>query len=230
MIPATISAIRQGTPTVKVFTLDTGEQQMRYQPGQWLDLYVDLDGEVGVGGYSMTSSPLTAGSVELAIKRSEANPVTRHLHEHAQVGDRVTLDGGQGSCFYEAGMAPALVLIAGGIGITPIMSIIRYAAVATRDVRVTLLYAATASEEHLFRDELEVLAARAPKLRCRFFVTRGEAGTLRAGHVDEDALRDVLDPDAIYFVCGPSAMIDSTVDALQRLGVGRDRVRFERWW
>ena len=230
MIPATISAIRQGTPTVKVFTFDTGEQQMRYQPGQWLDLYVDLDGEVGVGGYSMTSSPLTVGSVELAIKWSEANPVTRYLHERARVGDRVTLDGGQGSCVYEAGMAPSLVLIAGGIGITPIMSIIRYAAVATPDVQVTLLYAATSTEEHLFREELEALTARAPQLRCQFFVTRGEAGVLQAGHIDEDVLRGVLDPDAIYFVCGPSAMIDSTVEALQRVGVKRDRVRFERWW
>lgn len=230
MIPAMISAVRQGTPTVKVFTLDTGDQQMRYQPGQWLDLYVDVDGDVGVGGYSMTSSPLTVGSVELAIKQSEMNLVTRHLHERARVGDRVALDGGQGACYYEAGMAQSLVLIAGGIGITPIMSIIRYAAVTTPDISVTLLYAATSPEEHLFRDELEVIAARHPRFRCEFFVTRGEAGPLRAGHVDEDVLRAVLDPDAVYFVCGPTAMIDSTVEILLRIGVRQERIRFERWW
>ena len=55
MIPATISAIRQGTPTVKVFTLDTGAQEIDYKPGQWLDLYVNVDRNEKVGGYSMTS-------------------------------------------------------------------------------------------------------------------------------------------------------------------------------
>lgn len=230
MIPATVVAIRQGTPTVKVFTLDTGDQQMQYQPGQWLDFYVEVDGTVGVGGYSMTSSPLTVGSVELAIKQSEMNPVTRHLHEHARIGDRVALDGGQGDCYYEAGMARSLVLIAGGIGITPIMSIVRYAAAATPDVPATLLYAATSPEELLFRDELESIAARNPRIRCEFFVTRGESGPLRGGHVDEDALRSVLDPEAVYFVCGPPAMLDSTVEILQRIGVSQERIRFERWW
>lgn len=230
MIPATISAIRQGTPTIKVFTLDTGGVQMQFKAGQWLDFYVDLDGEEGVGGYSMTSSPLTAGSVELAIKASEMNPVTRHLHERTRVGDRVTLDGGQGDCYYEAGMAASLMLIVGGIGITPIMSIVRYAAAATPDVPVTLLYAATSPDELLFREELEALAARNRRFRVEFFVTRGGAGPLHAGHIDEDALRAALDPGAVYFVCGPPAMIDRTVETLGRLGVSSERVRFERWW
>ncbi len=230
MIPATISAIRQATPTIKVFTLDTGGEQFQFKAGQWLDFYVDLDGEEGIGGYSMTSSPLTAGSVELAIKESEANPVTRHLHERARVGDRVTIDGGQGDCYYEAGMAASLVLVAGGIGITPIISIVRYSTVATPEVPVTLLYAATSPEELLFREELETLAARDPRFHVEFYVTRGEAGPLHAGHIDEDALRATLDREAVYFVCGPPAMIDRTVEILGHLGIPPAHVRFERWW
>ena len=103
IIEATIAAIRQGTPTVKVFTLAT-ETPMEFKAGQWLDLYVDVAGNSEVGGYSMTSSPLVLDHVELAIKWSDANPVTRHLHEDARVGDRLGLDGGQGECFYEAGL------------------------------------------------------------------------------------------------------------------------------
>jgi len=233
MIPATISAIRQGTPTVKVFTLDTGAQEMDYKPGQWLDLYVNVDGNEEVGGYSMTSSPLSRGFIELAIKESEENPVTMHLHHHAHVGDEVTLDGGQGDCYYEPGMAPSLVLIAGGIGITPIMSILRYARDATPDVPITLLYSATSVDEHLYRDELEELAAAREGLHCEFWVTRDgalQAGTVR-GRIGETRLKDTAaDADACYFVCGPPAMIDDVTKVLTELGVPKARVRFERWW
>ncbi len=229
MIAATITAIGQATPTVKVFTFKT-EEPFRFLPGHWLDCYVDIDGHREVGGYSMTSSPL-ADHVELAIKYSESNPVTRYLHGQASVGNRLYLDGGYGECCYEPGMAGSLVLIAGGIGLTPLMSIIRYATGATPDVTVTLLYAATSSEEHLFRDELEGIAARNPRFRCEFFVTRGVSdGTLRVGHIDQDALQAVVHQGAVYFVCGPGPMIDSTVDLLTRMGVQPERICFERWW
>lgn len=232
MIQATIAAIQQGTPTVKVFTLAT-ETPMEFKAGQWLDLYVEVDGNVEVGGYSMTSSPLRRDAVELAIKWSDANPVTRHLHGQAQAGDRVELDGGQGNCYYEAGMARSLVLVAGGIGITPIMSIVRYAREATPEVPVTLLYSAPSADEHLYRAELEALASRQPGLRCEFRVTRDgplPADTVR-GRIDEARLRETTaDADALYFVCGPAGMIDEVTESLARLGVAKERVRFERWW
>jgi len=229
MIAATITAIRQATPTVKVFTFKT-EAPFRFLPGQWLDCYVDIDGHQEVGGYSMTSSPL-ADEVELAIKYSESNPVTRYLHGRAVAGERLHLDGGYGECYYEPGMAESLVLIAGGIGLTPLMSIIRYAAVATPDVPVTLLYAATSPEEHLFRDELEGIAAHNPRFRCEFFVTRSASeGVARAGRIDQHVLQAIIEPGAVYFVCGPAGMIDSTVDLLTRIGVQPERIRFERWW
>jgi len=229
MIAATITAIRQATPTVKVFTFHI-DAPFEFRPGQWLDCYVDIDGQQEVGGYSMTSSPL-ADHVELAIKYSESNPVTRYLHGRAAVGERLHLDGGYGECYYEPGMAESLVLIAGGIGLTPLMSIIRYATVATPDVPLTLLYAATSPDEHLFRDELEATAARDPRFRCEFFVTRGAPeGALRGGHIDQAVLQAVIEPGAVYFVCGPGAMIDSTVDLLTRMGVPPERIRFERWW
>lgn len=235
MIPAKITAIRQGTPTVRVFTLEYLGQSMDFRAGQWVDFYVEFDGEMQVGGYSMTSSPLVRDSVEFAIKQADVNPVSRFLHERAQLGQEVDLDGGQGECFYEAGGAEALVLVAGGIGITPIMSIVRYACEATPHVPVLLLYSATTYEELLYRDELERLAAAHPGLRCEFHVTREApppglvAGRIDAARLAATAALDGF-PGATYFVCGPTAMIDDSVEALRALAIPDARIRFERWW
>jgi ferredoxin-NADP reductase len=234
MLQATITSIRQGTPSVKVFTL-ASESPLEFKAGQWLDLYVELDGDVEVGGYSMTSSPLAGDVVELAIKHSDRNPVSLHMHERAAVGDSVAIDGGYGECYYAGGMAESLVLVAGGIGITPLMSIVRYATTVTPGTAIELLYSATGADEHLFRPELEALNTSNPRLRCEFWVSRaGDSSlpprTLR-GRIADDRLRATLGQrDAMYFVCGPGEMIDQVAQTLASLGVAKDRIRYERWW
>lgn len=229
MIPATIADIRQASPLVKVFTLETAEP-MAFKAGQWLDFYVEIDGSVGIGGYSMTSSPLQRGSVEIAVKRSE-NPVAQHLHEAARVGDPVSIEGGQGNDYFEAGMADALILVAGGIGITPLMSIVRYAAEAAPDLPVTLLYSATTPDELVFRPEIDVIAARSPNLDVRYFVTRADAPQgMERGRITRDHLREVVRSDALHFVCGPPEMMDEFIATLGELGVPEQRIRAERWW
>jgi len=233
-VAATIAGIREATPTVRVFTLVPSEALV-YRAGQWLDLLVDRDGELLVGGYSLTSSPLVQGSVEIAVKRAREHAATRYLHERAAVGERVLIAGGQGQCTFEAGMAPALVLLAGGIGITPLMSIVRYAREAAPEVAITLLHSAGVADELLFREELTALAeASGGRLRCRFLVSRG-SGPLPAGvergRIDRDRLGAfAIDRDAVCYVCGPPGMIDDLERALLTLGVERGRIRYERWW
>ena len=233
MLPVTIAAIRQGTPTVKVFTLATGGARLAFFAGQWVDCYAEIDGELAVAGYSLTSSPTTRDTVEIAVKRNPDQPVTRFLHERARVGDRLLLEGGQGDCYFTAGMAASLVLIAGGIGITPLISIARYVRDAAPEVRVTLLHSARTTDEHLFRAELERMAAENPRFRCMFVETRSGAADAeqRTGRIDRRLLVEAgIDLSALYFICGPGQMIDDVAALLRELGVPEARLRFERWW
>lgn len=233
MIPATIVSIREASPTVKVFRFDTGAERFIFLPGQWLDFHVEVDGEPLVGGYSMTSSPLDP-VVELAVKASGWNPPTRWLHERARVGDRVVLDGGYGACTYRAGDASALLLIAGGIGITPLMSILRYAHTETPDVPLTLLFSAPSADELVYRDEIETLIAdpsHASRWRAEWFVTREGPSPRRIDRATiERALATLGQTEATVYLCGPSTMIDEVAATLGDLGVPPERVRFERWW
>lgn len=228
IIPVKIVNIRHSTPTVKTLRLDLLGQEFSFQPGQWIDCYADIDGERKVAGYTLTSSPNMKDHVEISVKTGD-NPVTRFIHEQAQVGGTLHIDGGQGGTYYTREMSDRLVLIAGGIGITPIISILRYADEAG-DVSAILIYSASSLDELLYREEIEAMEKRNRRIRAHFFVT-GEGSRYRKGRIDEAALRELaLDTDALYFVSGPRDMIMGTVAALRNLGVDEVRIRYEVWW
>lgn len=229
---ASITAIRQETPAIKSFWLDYGEAPCGFKAGQWIDLFVHIDGQWRVGGYSMTSSPLQRGRLQLAVKYSDRHPVTRYLHEQARVGGRVRISAGQGSFYFERGMARELVLLGAGIGVTPLISIFRYVAEAAPETRATLVYSASEPGEFLFRAELEALADQYEHLRCLFTVTRPHAawGGVR-GRIDRGLLEALgVGPEALYYYCGSREFIEAMTSMLGEGGVESQRLRYEPWW
>ena len=140
IIPATIVSIRDETPTVRVFGLDLDGQRLVFLPGQWIDCYLTPAGGPEVAGYSMTSTPGESTRIEIAVKRVGDNAVTHHLHAGAREGDVLYIDGGYGDFAYTREMGSSIVLIAGGIGITPLMSMVRYVDESAPGTRAMLLY------------------------------------------------------------------------------------------
>ncbi|MGH2543095.1 MAG: ferredoxin--NADP reductase [Ardenticatenaceae bacterium] len=232
-IPVTIAEIRQETPTVKSFTLDLGGQDFRFLPGQWLDCCLEASGKIEVAGYSMTSSPLTKATIQIAVKLVGENPVTNYLHHKAKIGDTLYIEGGSGDFFYEKGMGGSLVLIGGGIGITPLMSIVRYVDDVCPDARLTLFYSAPAPSALIFRDRLSEIAARNSNIRCIFTVTGNfsEPWEGHTGRIDADLLQqEDIDLGALFYVCGPPQMIQDVVATLTRIGVASSHINYEQWW
>ena len=232
-LPATIVAIRRETPTIKSFALDLGGREIGFMAGQWVDFFVTLEGAEAVGGYSITSSPAEQTTFSLAVKRDDSDhPVTNWLHEDAQVGDKVEVALG-GDFFYEPDESESVVLIAGGIGLTPLMSIVRSVNELAARTRLTLVYSASTPDELLFRDELESIAASNPRIRCVFTVTKPTSSVWdgHTGRISADLFREEsVDHDALFFVCGPPSMIRTMVVMLRELGVPRPQIRYEQWW
>ena len=232
-IPVRIRSIRQETPTVKSYILDLEDQEFSFSPGQWVDCYVDAEGQRGVAGYTLTSSPTTEGTIELTVKRSEEREVTRFMHEEAETGDVIYVDGGQGDFYYLREMGDSLTLIAGGIGITPLMSMLRYVDEGTSDVRAKLFYSVKAPSEIIFRRQLEEISGRNPSIDCIFTVTqpRGEPWEGHTGRIDSGLLMDEgVDLGGIFFICGPKPMGQDMKKLLLGLGVPEKRIRYEQWW
>ena len=232
-VPATISHIAQQTPTIKSFDLDLGGHELGFKSGQWVDFFVTLEGAEAIGGYSITSSPSVQDSIGLAIKLDEGDhPVTNWLHREARVGDTVEISLG-GDFYYTPDMGGPVVLIAGGIGLTPLMSIVRSIDESDHSAPTTLIYSVSTPSEILFRRELEDIARRNPAVRLFFTTTRSndEEWSGHTGRINDDLIRETgVSPDSLFFICGPPEMIRDVIGMLVRLDVSGSRVKYEQWW
>jgi ferredoxin-NADP reductase len=229
---AQITAITPATPSIRVLHLAIPDPAFRFLPGQWVDLSIEVDGATHTAGYSITTSPIHQGEIELAVKASVRHPVARWVHECAAVGDRVRVSQGQGPFVYLPEMSDNVVLIGGGVGVTPLLSIFRHVRDAQLSTRVNLVYSVSDSNEILFRDELEAAARSHDNLHVSLTVTQPDANwhglTGRIDPVKLHAL-DVPD-DTLYYLCGPKGMVEDMSTLLHNLGVPMNRIIFEKWW
>jgi len=232
-INGTVVAIHQETPTVKAFVLDLGGQSLEFNPGQYVDvLFGPPEHQYAGGGYSITSSPNLTGTVHLAVKRVDDEGDSAALHARAKVGDPALVMGPGGDFYYVPGSAKFLVLIAGGIGITPLMSVINYVVESEPQVVIDLLYSAKTPDELAFRQELEALAKRNPQFRPLFTITQPQGQTWlgRTGRIDGSLLAPyAAKPEADFYLCGPPGMPEALAQILEDLGVDSGRINSESW-
>lgn len=228
---ARVAALVDATPSIRVVRLAVADPAFRFLPGQWVDLAVPLAGEARSAGFSITTSPLEKGEIELAIKASNRHPVARWVHDSAQIGDAVTISQGQGPFVFLPEMSDNVVLIGGGVGVTPLLSIFRHIRDAALPTRCHLVYSASNHREFLFRDELAAATAR-DNLTVTFTVTQPDPDWhgLR-GRVDPLKLHALdLPDDTLYYLCGPRGMVEDMSTLLHDLGVPMSRIIFEKWW
>lgn len=229
---AQITALTPATPSIRVVRLAIADPAFRFLPGQWVDLGIEIDGTPHQAGYSITTSPVHDGAIELAIKASTRHPVARWIHEHAAVGDRVRVSQGQGPFVYLPEMSDNVVLIGGGVGVTPLLSIFRHVRDAALPTQAHLLYSVSDSREILFRDELEAAVRGHANLHLSITVTQPDPHWHGlTGRVDPVKLHALNVPDeTLYYLCGPKGMVEDMSTLLHDLGVPMSRIIFEKWW
>jgi ferredoxin-NADP reductase len=216
IIPVTIKEIRQETPTIRVLTLDLDGQEFVYRSGQWIDCYAVINGERKIVG--------------IAVKESD-NPVTEYVHGAARVGDTLFIDGGQGDVFYEDGMGDKIVLIGAGIGVAPLMGMLRYIDDST-NASVTMIQSASTVEEMVYFHEASGMAENNPRVRYHATVTQAyPKESFGRGRISRETLVELgIDIESLFFLSGPGGMILEMDDALRSMGVLDDRILYEVWW
>jgi glycine betaine catabolism B len=230
-LPARIECIEQVTPLIKVFTLATDPQRFQARAGQWLDLAIPGPGEPIVGGYSVVSAPNCSGRLQLAIKYGERHQATYHLHTLSRVGDEVLITPGQGPFYFEPGMGREVVLLGAGIGVTPLVSILRLIKAEAPEVHAHLVYSVASRREVLFADELAELA-RSPNIDVSLTVTRdAEDWQGHTGRISHRLLESLaLSREALYYFCGSREFIDDMTRLLLGWGIPESQLKYEKWW
>ena len=221
------------TPTTSTFVLD--HPDLAYRAGQHLTVVADVAGSTQRRCYSLSSSPACGGRPSITVKRVEGGVVSNWLHDHVRIGDvlRAAPASGRFTVEVDPSALRHCVMVAGGVGITPIISMAETLLREERRSHVTLLYGSRGESEIIFRDRLGAMK-RAFPLRFDPILALDDAPERwdgLAGRLDGDrvvaALRDRGTDE--WFVCGPQPMMDSVTTALRDAGVGAERIHLERF-
>jgi ferredoxin-NADP reductase len=231
---AVIERIEQRTARVKSFFLRASIA--RHEAGQHVDVRLTApDGYAAQRSYSIASKPGDA-AIELALERLEDGEVSTFLHDVAIVGDTIDVRGPIGGHFiWRAELGGPLLLLAGGSGIAPLMSILRARAASSRDTEALLVYSARSWDDMIFRDELMEMERADPRFALVITTTRDLPRRPHdlGARLDAEALRSILrswgkSPEHVY-VCGATAFVEVVTRALITDGMAAERVRTERY-
>lgn len=197
-----------------------------YRPGQFLTLKLPgADGRPAARCYSLASSPHTGEPLRITVKRVAGGHGSNWVCDHVAAGDEVEALPPAGT-FTPASLDRDLLLVAGGSGITPVLSIAKSALAEGRG-RVVLLYANRDESSVVFREELRALTQDHPH---RLLVLHWLASLQGLPAVDRLAATLAPYADREAFVCGPGPLMDAVEQALRTLGAPADRIHRERFF
>lgn len=233
-IDATVDEVRPRTGRISSVFLRSAIGA--YDAGQHVDVRLTApDGYQAQRSYSIASAP-GASRLELLVERLDEGEVSPYFTDVAQPGDTLELRGPIGGHFvWRTSMGGPVLLIAGGSGIAPLLSIARHWSASGAEHPLTLLYSARSWDALACIDELlecasrlrtmglVITTTRAPKYRPDDFDRR----------IDRDMLRDVLarmpDSPRHSYMCGSTAFVDAAATALTGLGIPASTIRTERF-
>ncbi len=203
--------------------------------GQHVDVRLTAeDGYQAERSYSIASAPHTS-TIELAVERLDDGEVSMYLTDVLVPGDKLELRGPIGGYFaWKPEDGGPVLLVAGGSGVAPLMSMIRERFAQGSTIPMRLLYSSRAWDEVIYRDELIALAARNDGFELVQTLTRRQPPewTGFSRRIDREMVESVAYPPSdapIAYVCGPTALVESAAGLLVELGYDPLRVKTERF-
>jgi ferredoxin-NADP reductase len=214
------------TPQVKTIVLDAADWP-GHRAGQHVDVRLTAeDGYQAQRSYSIASAPEDE-LLAITVEKLDDGEVSPYLAEELRVGDKLELRGPIGGYFvWDAQQGGPLLLVGGGSGVVPLVSMLRHRAAVAPSVPARLLYSARSLDDVIYRSELG-------GFDVVYTLTREQpAGwTGFARRVDDAMLREVADPNAegLAYVCGPTRFVEAVADGLVGVGYAPENVRTERF-
>lgn len=219
----TVTSIASETPTVKSFRIAL-ERWTPHLPGQHYDVRLTApDGYSAQRSYSVASSPLEQGEIELTLDRLVDGEVSPYFHDVLVEGDQVEVRGPFASYFIWRGEAPVL-LVGGGSGVVPLMSMLRHRRRAMPEAAMHLVYSVRTPADLIYAEEL------GDETTLTFTRKAPEEWDGHRGRIDRRLIEAAAPKGlSVAFVCGTNGFVEAAVEALVASGVAAERVRTERF-
>jgi ferredoxin-NADP reductase len=219
---ATVTSIWPETPRAKSLRLQL-PQWRAHLPGQYYTIRLTApDGYQAIRSYSIASSPLDEGVIELTVDCLMDGEVSPFLHDVVEVGDELEVRGPLTEYFTWQGSSP-LLLIGGGSGVVPLMCMLRHRRRAFPEVPVRLLYSVRSPDDVFYRSEL------GDETTLTYTRRTSEGWTGATGRITAELVAGLAWPDGRAYVCGPNGFVETATGLLMQAGYEPGRIRTERF-
>lgn len=228
-----VAEIIEDTPTTKTLRLVAvdGQALPPFQAGQYINLFVEIDGVQTARPYAMSSSPSQRTHYDLTVKRAKGGFVSNYLLDRVALGQRLTSSGPMGTFHHNPLFhGDDLVFLAGGLGAAPARSILLNILDRQLPQRLHMVYLNSHVDDVIFADELRELAGQHANFTLSEVISRPPAHyTGRSGRLNRAMLQELLGEigNQMFYICGPTPLNDSCVALLTELGVARRRICVE---
>jgi ferredoxin-NADP reductase len=218
----TVSAIEVETPRVKSFRIEV-PMWMPHLPGQHYDVRLtDPYGYQAERSYSIASSPLDEGGVELTIDRLEDGEISPYFHDVVVEGDQVEVRGPFTSYFVWRGEKPVL-LVGGGSGVVPLMAILRHRRRTMPKLPMRLVYSVRHADDVIYKDELGDDAL------LTFTREPPDGWSGHSGHIDAELIAEAGIDGGVAFLCGSNGFVETASELLLEADYDPQQIRTERF-
>jgi ferredoxin-NADP reductase len=218
----TVTAVKVETPRVKSFRIAL-PMWMPHMPGQHYDVRLTApDGYQAQRSYSIASSPLDKGTIELTIDRLEDGEVSPYFHDVVEEGDKVELRGPFASYFVWRGQSPVL-LMGGGSGVVPLMAMLRHRRRTMPDLPMRLIYSVRKADEVIYADELGHDAV------LTYTREPPPGWTGHTGHIDAAMVAEAAPDSATTYICGSNGFVEAAGQLAMQAGIEPSRILTERF-
>jgi ferredoxin-NADP reductase len=220
---ATAVEVRQETERAKTFRLAL-ERPSPFRAGQHYVVRLTApDGYTASRSYSVASAPDDSGEIDLTVELLDDGEVSGYLHEVVQAGDHLEVRGPIGGWFVWDADAPAL-LVGGGSGLVPLMSMLRLARRLDRSHLVRLVVSVRSPADLYYAHELP-----GPEVRIIYSRETPPGEARPPGRLTAEDLRPAPDPAATTYLCGSAGFAEAASRLLVDVGVPVERIRVERF-
>lgn len=228
-----IKQLSEDTKLFRFVSAKTKKPLAPFRAGQYIGLTVEINGVRTSRPFSLVSSPNQLAYYELGVKRKEGGFVSIYLLDHLKIGDILEATEPLGNLYYNPLFhGENLVFIAGGSGITPFISMLRYISEQNLSLNVWLIFGCLTEEDILFRDELEDIQARRSNVKVKYILSEpGPDWKGACGFIVKNEILNFIGTakDKYFYIVGSRDMYQFIQEELKILNIPRHHIIYEAY-